>query len=30
MSKTKLFLQGLTLFALALSAGCSSSNPNGY
>ena len=30
MSKTKLFLQGLTLFALALSAGCSSSNSNGY
>ena len=30
MSKTKLFLQGLTFFALALSAGCSSSNPNGY
>lgn len=30
MSKTKLFLQGLTLFALALSAGCSSSTPNGY
>lgn len=30
MSKTKLFLQGLTLFALALSTGCSSSNPNGY
>ena len=30
MSKTKLFLQGLTLFALALSTGCSSSTPNGY
>lgn len=30
MSKSKLFLQSLTLFALILSAGCSSSSPNGY
>ena len=30
MSKSKLFLQSLTLFALVLSAGCSSSSPNGY
>lgn len=30
MSKSKLFLQSLTLFSLVLSAGCSSSSPNGY